>query len=121
MEEKTLLLSNAGTSVGWISFLVALFLPKKNILCVNSFKSTRRFLDLCSENDDSFKKRKYHDECSTRGWNGLVIVDESYWVNTAAIIIKIAAAVVVVAMTFVVVVVADDDLVQISIDTLVLC
>ena len=37
MEEKNLLLlSNAGTLIGWIFFLVALFLPKKNILSVNS-------------------------------------------------------------------------------------
>ena len=34
--KKILLLSNAGTLVGWIFFLVALFLPKENILSVNS-------------------------------------------------------------------------------------
>jgi MFS family permease len=34
--KKILLLSNAGTSVGWIFFLVALFLPKENILGINS-------------------------------------------------------------------------------------
>jgi MFS transporter, DHA1 family, tetracycline resistance protein len=34
--KKILLLSNAGTFVGWIFFLVALFLPKENILTVNS-------------------------------------------------------------------------------------
>ena len=34
--KKVLLLSNAGTLVGWIFFLVALFLPKENILNVNS-------------------------------------------------------------------------------------
>jgi MFS transporter, DHA1 family, tetracycline resistance protein len=33
--KKILLLSNAGTLVGWIFFLVALFLPKENILSVN--------------------------------------------------------------------------------------
>jgi DHA1 family tetracycline resistance protein-like MFS transporter len=34
--KKILLLSNAGTLVGWIFFLIALFLPKENILSVNS-------------------------------------------------------------------------------------
>ncbi|HZE77064.1 MAG TPA: MFS transporter [Nitrososphaeraceae archaeon] len=34
--KKILILSNAGTLVGWIFFLVALFLPKENILSVNS-------------------------------------------------------------------------------------
>ena len=34
--KKVLLLSNAGTLVGWIFFLVALFLPKENILSINS-------------------------------------------------------------------------------------
>src|SRR5215212_1552337 len=34
--KKILLLSNAGTLIGWIFFLVALFLPKENILSVNS-------------------------------------------------------------------------------------
>jgi MFS transporter, DHA1 family, tetracycline resistance protein len=34
--KKILLLSNAGTLIGWIFFLVALFLPKENILRVNS-------------------------------------------------------------------------------------
>jgi MFS family permease len=34
--KKILLLSNAGTLVGWIFFLVALFLPRENILSVNS-------------------------------------------------------------------------------------
>jgi MFS transporter, DHA1 family, tetracycline resistance protein len=34
--KKILLLSNAGTLVGWIFFLVALFLPKENISSVNS-------------------------------------------------------------------------------------
>ena len=34
--KKILLLSNAGTLVGWIFFLVALFLPKENILSINS-------------------------------------------------------------------------------------
>ncbi len=34
--KKILLLSNAGTLIGWIFFLVALFLPKENILNVNS-------------------------------------------------------------------------------------
>jgi MFS family permease len=31
--KKILLLSNAGTSIGWIFFLVALFLPKEHIKC----------------------------------------------------------------------------------------
>jgi MFS transporter, DHA1 family, tetracycline resistance protein len=34
--KRILLLSNAGTLVGWIFFLVALFLPKENILSINS-------------------------------------------------------------------------------------
>jgi MFS transporter, DHA1 family, tetracycline resistance protein len=34
--KKILLLSNAGTLIGWIFFLAALFLPKENILSVNS-------------------------------------------------------------------------------------
>jgi DHA1 family tetracycline resistance protein-like MFS transporter len=34
--KKILLLSNAGTLVGWIFFLIALFLRKENILSVNS-------------------------------------------------------------------------------------
>src|SRR6187200_67782 len=34
--KKILLLSNAGTFIGWIFFLVALYLPKENILSVNS-------------------------------------------------------------------------------------
>ena len=38
--KKILLLSNAGTLVGWIFFLVALFLPKENILSINSLLGT---------------------------------------------------------------------------------
>ncbi len=34
--KKILLLSNAGTLVGWILFLVALFLTKENIFSINS-------------------------------------------------------------------------------------
>src|SRR5689334_9229184 len=38
--KKILLLSNVGTLVGWIFFLVALFLPNENILSINSLLGT---------------------------------------------------------------------------------
>jgi MFS family permease len=38
--KKILLLSNAGTLAGWLFFLIALFLPKENILSFNSSSSS---------------------------------------------------------------------------------